>query len=350
MGLEELKARPDDEVALAPKAPGSFQRGACRVQRWITSDGASSEFPCEAGRYHLFVNYGCGWCHQVMITRSLKKLDNIVSMSHVGCYRVGQRGTPDYGGWVIPPGCDPTGNDFRCARDIYNCADATYGTDQLTIPILFDRVSKRVVSNDPAHIILMLDQIFESSAPPLYPSHLREQIEAMNAVIYPGINDGVYRCWFGGMRDPDSPAFNEGFQAVQSTLKWLETDVLGKEDNPFLLSGSDTITLADVRAFPHLFRFDGIYQELMLRKRGSKLGGGDFPLLMAWLRRLFEMPDIRRTCDLQFATRFYFSSLDATECDAIYARERFAWMPDIEELNAKRQAEGMNVQLLQMKP
>jgi putative glutathione S-transferase len=213
----------------------------------------------------------------------------------------------------------------------------------------------KVVSNDPAQMLLMLDFHAERLAsnpeapratPSLYPPELREEIEAVNKVVFPGINNGVYCCWFGGQ--DTSPAFMEGFALVQHALQWLE-DVLARnrqdsKPGPYFL-GTEHPTLADVRAFPHLFRFDTIYAELMLHGRGKRIFQGDFPLLAGWIRdSMFGLPEIHRTCDLQLATRFYLTSLPVEESDAIYDKEREAsgwWLPTREQWATKRYDEGM---------
>eukprot|EP00927_Polykrikos_kofoidii_P076545 TRINITY_DN73615_c0_g1_i1.p1 TRINITY_DN73615_c0_g1~~TRINITY_DN73615_c0_g1_i1.p1 ORF type:complete len:352 (-),score=27.05 TRINITY_DN73615_c0_g1_i1:45-1100(-) len=335
--------RPDDEVRFAPTVPGSFQRGACKVQHWISLSPKSGYFPPVRGRYHLFLNYGCGWCHQVLLVRALKGLQAQIGVSHLGLHRVGRRGSESYGGWNIPEDCDASGNKFRTAREIYNCADNKYGVDQLTIPVLFDTVTKRVVSNDPAHILLMLDdpELFPcDSSPRLYLEDLQEDIEAVNAVVFPGVNDGVYRCWFS---EPSSEAFKHAFQTLQSALGWLESRL--QETGSFLCGPQ--VSLADVRAFPHLVRFDLIFHNLMLRGQGPRIDDtGAFPHLLAWLQRMFcSVPGVAEACDLQVATRFYFSSKPVAESDAIYASvqesEAYSWLPAISCLEQKRFAEGL---------
>ena len=386
-----LKARPDDETTFVPKAAGSFQRGACNVQEWIEQDG---EFPPEANRYHVFVNYGCGWCHQVsalelftasiissrnsiplqvMMVMTLRRLDSI-SSTHVSCYRVGQRGTPTYGGYAIAPGIDSSGAGVTCMREVYNVGcDGKYGTDQLTIPVLFDKKTKRVVSNDPAQILLMLDFFCEklggagdSGSPCLYPPALQSEIEVANSIVFPGINNGVYCCWFGGA--PGDAAYDEAYALVQDALRWLENRLAQNERDgrgPFLC-GTTHPTLADVRAFPHVVRFDGIYHDLMMRGRGVRVFGGgggggggsggaevpapaeapvELPQLARWVREhMFGLPAVRATCDLQVATRFYWSRLPVSESDAVYDVHRArmgGWLPSREEWAAKRRAEGM---------
>lgn len=344
--MEALKARPDDETTFVPKAPGSFQRGANNVQHWIDRD-PGAEFPAEKGRYHLFLNYGCGWSHQVLMLRALRGLQEAVGVTHTGLYRHGARGTPEYEGFLIFPGTDTSGLGLTSMSDVYNRADGKYGKNQLTIPALLCKTTARVVSNDPAQILLMLDFLADelrgapSDCPCLYPPSLQQEIEAVNAVVFPGINNGVYCCWFGGAGE----AFQEGFDLVQAALLWMEERLA--KGGPFLC-GTERPTLADVRAFPHLYRFDSIYFELMMRQQGARIfGGSRFPHLSAWVRRMFALPEVWSACDLQVATRFYFSSKPVEESDAIYDRERelanaeVAWLPTREEWAVKRAEEGM---------
>lgn len=345
--MEELKARPDDETKFTPKAAGSFQRGACNVQGWLGSD-EESEFRAEPGRYHAFLNYGCGWSHQVLLVRALRELQDAVGVTHVGCFRMGQRGTPEYGGYAIEAG-DTSGLGLTNMREVYNLADGKYGVEQLTIPVLLDKKTKKVVSNDPAHILMMLDVLAEqlrggphaSDQDPLYPPDLRKDIEAINDFVYPGINNGVYCCWIRQTEE----AFQEGYDLVQKALQDLEKHF---STNNYLVGGR--LTLADVRAFPHLFRFDGIYFDFMLQGKGTRIFGGEHPQLphvAAWLRRMFALSEVRSSCDLQVATRFYYSSSPPAKADAIYDKERELanaaelWLPACEDWAAKRESEGL---------
>jgi len=364
--MDALKSRPDDETTFVPKAPQSFQRGACRVQHWISPKGeADSPFPAEPGRYHVFVNYGCGWCHQLLQVIMLRGLEESISITHTGLHRGAGRGTPQYEGYVIPEGADKSGYNFRNMNQVYNIGHdgsptgdpEPYGVNQLTVPVLFCKKTKRVVSNDPAQMLMMLDYLAEDlgggkGSTSLYPEKLRDEIEHVNSIVFPGVNNGVYCCWFGG--EPGTPAFDEGYDLVQNGLVWLEKRL---EDNkakskagPYLL-GTESPTLADVRAFPHLFRFDSIYFELMLRNQGKRIFK-DFPLVAEWVRdHMFNFKSasgeltIQRTCDMQVATRFYFSSKPVEESDSIFDREREAsggWLPSREQLAVKRKEEGMS--------
>jgi len=322
--LDDIRSRPDDETKYTPTAPGSFSRGKNRMQHWIEPGGVFS--PAQ-GRYHFFVNYGCGWCHQIMLARALKGLENTLSLSHTGP-KVGTRGTPTYKGYSVD---DATGHGFTSVFDVYN-SNAEYGTEQMTIPILFDKETARTVSNDPAQMLFMINFMFDEWATEsidLYPTVLAPQIEAMNDIIFPGINDGVYRCWFGSEQ-----AYGDAFTALTEALQYVEQTL---SSSPYLCG--KTATLADIRAFPHLFRFDVIYHQLMLREpRGPKLDS--FPCILAWLERMYMLPRIAACCDLPVATKFYLGAT-SEESDRIYLQNKYSWMPTLEQLASKREAEAM---------
>jgi len=226
---------------------------------------------------------------------------------------------------------------------VYNSNNPEYGNTQLTVPILFDKQLKRVVSNDPAHILFMLNEAFNEWATKpsldLYPESKRAQIEQINTILWPGLNDGVYRCGFA--RTDETYAI--AHEALREALEFVSKTV---EEHAYLCG--DELTLADVRAFPHLIRFDLIYRQLMLRNDAT-------PLLsvsqstQAYLAKLFRMPEVQRTCDLHLAVVGYYAQLGEmrglpktiAEDDAIYSELKYSWMPTQEELEQKRSLEGL---------
>eukprot|EP00658_Telonema_sp_P-2_P028280 TRINITY_DN21697_c0_g1_i3.p1 TRINITY_DN21697_c0_g1~~TRINITY_DN21697_c0_g1_i3.p1 ORF type:complete len:350 (-),score=85.91 TRINITY_DN21697_c0_g1_i3:166-1215(-) len=316
--VHDIHARQDDEAKYAD----GWDRPLCRLQQWVEP---GSRFVPEPGRYHLWLNYGCGWSHQVLMLRAIKGLDRVVSVSHTGLGTAGQRGS----------------DRFDSAYSVYNCNNPTYGRTQLTIPFLFDKREKVVVSNDPAQILLMLNtNAWDEWAAPdekldLYPQDLRVAIEQMNDIVYPGINDGVYRCWFAdsdAAYDKAVARLYEALAAVEETLR----------SQPYLCG--DQMSMADIRAFPHLIRFDTIYWTLVLREpRPPMLKSGDYPAIVRWLQQLHEHPKFRPTCDLALATRFYLGpQLSAAESDALYMEHKMDWMPGLDELVAKRAGEQLD--------
>lgn len=320
-----------------PKAPGAWIRGASRIQHWI-QDSDDAEFPLQAGRYHLFINFLCGWSHRVMLVRAIKGLEDCISMSHTGLDFVGSRALGTYAGWSIPT--DPTGNGFTTTYDVYNSNNAGYGNSQLAVPILFDKVSNKVVNNDSAMICIMLNSCFDKFAThtiDLYPEPLRADIDAINDILYHHVQDGVYRCGFASTEE----AHEEARTKLYRTLDQTEARLAGKQ----WLCG-DTLTLADVRAFPHHFRFDCIYFYLFLRGTGKKLAR-DYPNIAAHVKRIYDLPAVKSTCDLHLAILGYSSLpskkkiLEPSNVEAIFEQYKWSWYPDIPDLLANRADHGL---------
>lgn len=276
-----------------------------------------------------------GWCHQVLLVIKLKGLEDVLTVSHVGIKRV--RDESGYKGYSIPD--DPTGSGFTAAFDVYN-SNREYGSTQMTIPILFDKKRSVVVSNDPAHMLLMFNYVFDKFAKhpkrDLYPKALRLEIERVNDIVFPGINDGVYRCWFART----TSVFDNQFKIVQDALNHVEARL---ETRNFLCG--DVLTLADVRAFPHLFRYDIIYHTLCLRGRGVRVR--ELKRTSMWLERMYKVYNFEGCDDLQIATQFYLlggkSNISAHDCDTkFYEAHKREWMPSISALRERRKKKGID--------
>jgi putative glutathione S-transferase len=352
--------RPDDELSFL--GGGVFERGKNRMQKWVLP---ASEHPPAANRYHLYLNYACGWSHQCLVARALKGLQHVITVSHTY-----QRKR------LIPP--KPTGNGFATLRDVYN-ANNEYGDEQITVPVLFDKVANRVVSNDPAHILLMLNEAFDEwatePARELYPAGERARIEEINAVVWPGISDGFYRCIFA----KDDVVWAASYRALAAALAYVDGLLL--EEGGFLCGAQ--VTLADVRLFPHLVRFDSIYRPLLLAHGPSQIDGVPpsasctlSPATLRYVQRMFELPGVRATCDPQLALHGYYGGLGSfapvlmarrgyygstlaimlrnlwrravrgkaaapAEWDAMYEERKYEWMPSIAALEQKRAAEDL---------
>lgn len=272
-----------------------FVRGASNFQNWITPD---TDFPPERGRYHLYVNYTCGWCHRVLMVHALKQLDGIVSWSLTSNKMIrgpGGIGGEGYKGWAFNDQHPDPINGATCTLEVYRQNNPEYPNKQLSVPILFDRKRNVVVSNDNIQICFILNSAFASLAPPtpdLYPEKLQDAIEAQNEYIYPNINNGVYRV---GMGKAENRA--EALADLFGALEQVEAVV---SRQPFLCG--DDLTLADVRAFPHLFRFDTCYYTAF---GCSTRTLASHPGLSAYVRRLYEHPGVAQTCDLWMACLGY---------------------------------------------
>lgn len=282
----------------ATDAKGGFVRQISGFRNWVTPDGSAGPtgdagFAAEAGRYHLYVALICPWASRTLIARKLKRLESAVSVSIVNPRL-------DDEGWVFGgyPGTGPDGiNGASHLHEIYTRADPLY-TGRATVPVLWDKQRGTIVNNESADIVRMLNSGFGdlASGPDLYPAPLRAEIDALNADIYPRLNNGVYRAGFATTQI----AYEEAFDDVFSMLDILEAR-LGKH-GPFLLG--DTLTEADIRLFVTLVRFDAAYHGLFkcnLRRLA------DYTALSAYMAAMLAVPGIAETVSIEHIKAGYYS-------------------------------------------
>ena len=278
---------------------GRFQRENAQRRHWITADGApgpSGEggFRAEAGRYHLYVSLACPWAHRTLIYRQLKGLAGLIDVSVVSWLMADQ-------GWTFDPGTGSSGDaldGLQFLHQRYALDDPAY-TGRVTVPLLWDRQRGRIVSNESAEIIRMFNSAFDhltGNDLDLYSEPLREEIDTLNAHIYPAVNNGVYRAGFATTQ----AAYEEAFGELFAELDRLEA-LLGERR---YLAG-EHLTEADIRLFTTLIRFDAVYHghfKCNLRRLA------DYPNLSAWLRELYQLPGVAQTVDFQHIKRHYYAS------------------------------------------
>ena len=279
---------------------GHFIRADTAFRNWVTPDAAPGPtgeggFAAEAGRYHLYVSLACPWAHRTLIFRKLKGLEAMVGVSVVNWLMRDE-------GWTFAPGrgvvADPVHGAGRL-YEIYVAARPRY-TGRVTVPVLFDKMRREIVSNESADIIRMFNSAFDglgASSGDYYPEALRGDIDALNARIYATINNGVYRCGFASSQ----AAYDEAAVALFETLDALEARLASQR----FLCG-ERVTEADWRLFPTLVRFDPVYVGLFkcnLRRIA------DYPHLTRYLSDLRAWPGIEETIDLFHIKHHYYESL-----------------------------------------
>lgn len=284
------------------KTGGRFERTVTRFRNWVTPDGAPGPtgeggFAAEAGRYHLYVSYACPWAHRTLIFRALKGLEPLIDVSVVH---------PDMlaDGWTFATGFPGTTGDrlhgAAFLRDVYTRAVPDV-SGRVTVPVLWDTRRNTIVSNESAEIIRMFNSAFDAltgNTADFWPEPLRDQIEAVNARIYPGLNNGVYRAGFATTQ----PAYDEAVAEVFATMDWLE-DHLSR--HRWLVGGQ--VTEADWRLFTTLVRFDTVYH---LHFKCNRARLVDYPQLWAYTRRLYQMPGVAATVRQDHIVRHYHYSHD----------------------------------------
>ena len=263
---------------------GRFVRQDSRFRSWI---GQDPDYPPEAGRYHLYVSWACPWAHRTLIYRVLKGLKDSIGVSVVDPLMLSN-------GWVIAPDADPV-NHARFLWQVYAKADANY-VGRVTVPVLWDRRRETIVNNESGEIIRMFDAWPGAQGPLFRPPELASHIDALNAEIYPAVNNGVYRAGFATTQ----AAYEEAYQALFAMLDRIEQRLGGQS---FLLG--EQITEADWRLFTTLLRFDPVYHGHFKCNRNRL---ADFPELWDYTRTLYQVPGVAETVHFDHIKRHYYGS------------------------------------------
>jgi putative glutathione S-transferase len=278
---------------------GRFIRQESRFRNWVTLDGrpgptGGGGFAAEPGRYHLYVSYACPWAHRTLIFRSLKGLEDAITVSVVHWFMGAD-------GWTFDEAPGATGdavNGKAYLREIYTLAQPNY-SGRVTVPVLWDKQRRTVVSNESAEIIRMFNSAFDdlgNSAIDFYPQDLRAEIDEVNALIYKTVNNGVYRAGFASTQ----AAYEEAFEALFETLDLLEERLSRQR----YLTG-ERLTEADWRLFTTLLRFDPVYVGHFKCNRNRL---ADFPNLWGFTRELYQLPGVAPTVNLEHIKRHYYAS------------------------------------------
>ncbi|OJD40474.1 glutathione s-transferase [Diplodia corticola] len=286
---------------------GEFKRQTSVFRNFISSK-PGAEFPAEKGRYHLYVSYACPWAHRTLIVRKLKGLEDFVSYTSVH-WEMLEKGwrfaTPDEnvpGANTTP---DPLHPDFTHLRDIYFSQNPNY-EGRFTVPTLYDKKAKRIVSNESSEIIRMFYHEFDDLLPAeykrvdLFPDALQADIEATNEWTYNDINNGVYKSGFATTQD----AYERNVKQLFASLDRAEAH-LASSPGPFYFG--DNVTEADVRLYTTIVRFDPVYvQHFKCNIRDIRSG---YPAIHRWLRKLYwDVPAFGETTQFEHIKKHYTKS------------------------------------------
>jgi putative glutathione S-transferase len=281
---------PDEQV------DGHFVRQEDAFDNWVRADG-STPYPAVAGRYHLYVSLACPWAHRTIIVRKLKRLESAIGMTIVDPIR-------DDLGWAFRdvPGADAVDpiNGFQYLSEAYIASDPQY-RGRVTVPVLWDKATHRIVSNNDDHIMRMLETEFDAlgdASLDLYPAAHRAEIDALNATIYENVNNGVYKAGFSTTQD----AYERAVIALFEELDRLDERLASRR---YLFGATPTET--DWRLFVTLVRFDAVYVghfKCNLRRIA------DYPNLSGYLLDLYQIPGIAETVNFDHIKRHYYYTHD----------------------------------------
>lgn len=278
---------------------GRFVRREAQFRNWVTADGSAgpsgqSGFRAEAGRYHLYVSHACPWAHRTMIFRAIKGLQDMISVSVVHWFMAEN-------GWTFKPEDGATGdhiNDAHYMYEVYTAADPDY-SGRVTVPVLWDKKTKTIVSNESSEIIRMFNSAFDgigAKSGDYYPEHLRLEIDQLNDRIYDTVNNGVYKSGFATTQ----AAYEEAVVPLFESLDWLD-DRLSRQR---YLAG-DRLTEVDWRLFTTLLRFDPVYVgHFKCNIRRIE----DYSSLSNYVRELYQHPGVAETVHMDHIKKHYYGS------------------------------------------
>lgn len=259
---------------------GEFKRSETKFR------SSPSREEIETGRFALFVSYACPWAHRTLIMRSLKELEEHITV------RVSDPFMGDKG-WFFNDK-----KDLFYLAELYVAADADY-SGKITVPVLWDNKKNTITNNESSEIIRILNSDFDSlsgNSLDFYPSDYRDEIDRINDLVYGSINNGVYKTGFASTQE----AYEKNFRALFTALEEVE-EILSKRN---FLTG-EYFTEADIRLFTTLIRFDPVYY---VHFKCNKKRIADYPHLFSYLRCIFQDPRIRKTCDFHHIKAHYYGS------------------------------------------
>lgn len=278
-------------IAREQQSDGAFVRQHSSFRESVRADGRG-DLPAEHGRYHLYLAKACPWASRVLIVRRLKRLEGTISASFAHPLR-------DERGWAFPGGPHRDDvNGFALLASAYERSDPGYDARH-TVPVLWDKQQGRIVNNESADIVRMLNAEFDEwgdARVDLYPADLRAQIDALNDRIYETVNNGVYAAGFATRQD----AYERAFDDLFATLDALEQR-LGERR---YLTG-ERITEADWRLFVTLVRFDAVYYSHFKCNLRRIV---DYPNLWGHTRELYQWPGVAETVDLDEIKAHYYGT------------------------------------------
>ncbi|ODT58778.1 MULTISPECIES: glutathione S-transferase family protein [Paracoccus] len=281
---------------------GAFKRDESKFRNWVTADGSAGPtgtggFKAESGRYHLYVSHACPWAHRALIFRALKGLEDHIEVSAVH---------PDMlkDGWEFRTDFDGATGDrqfgFAYLREVYLKAKPD-ASGRVTVPVLWDRQTGQIVSNESADIIRMFNSAFDGvtgNTDDYWPEALHDRIAPVNDRIYDTVNNGVYKAGFATSQE----AYDKAVHPLFDSLDWIEGLLT---DNRYLTG--DRITEADWRLFTTVLRFDAVYHTHFKCNRRRII---DYPNLWAWARELYQWPGVAETVHPDHFIRHYYYSHD----------------------------------------
>lgn len=265
---------------------GAFERSASTIRDWIAPSG--TEFAPDARRYHLYAAWNCPWAHRALLARAFLGLQDTLTVSFAKPRRTDQ-------GWIFEGGgaFGDAELGVTALHQVYARQQPAY-TGRLTVPVLWDKQRGVIVSNESADIVRMLALAYDP-ARRLYPDALSAQIDRWNEIVYPRVNNGVYKAGFARTQ----AAYDAAVVTLFETLDGIEEQL----SRTPTLTGTH-LTEADLRLFPTLARFDVAYHAAFKCNIRRII---DYPNIWDYARAIYALPGIAQTVNFETYKQGYFS-------------------------------------------
>ena len=279
---------------------GEFQRQEDAFREWISNDG-STAYPAAADRYHLYVSLACPWASRTVIFRKLKGLEDAIDMTIVDPIR-------DEKGWAfrdisgkIPPGApfestDPI-NGFHFLSEAYKATNPDFD-GRVTVPVLWDKESKKIVNNCEDDICRMFNNVFNDVARnkdvDLFPKEIEAEHAQLCDFVYDNVNNGVYKAGFATRQRPYEISCRKLFEALDELEMRLSK-------GRYLFD--HRIVEVDWRLFCTLVRFDVVYHGHFKCNVRRII---DYSNLQGYLMDLYQQPGISDTVNFDHIKRHYY--------------------------------------------
>ena len=281
------------------KTGGRFVRTQAQFRNWITADGSAGPtgqagYKAEANRYHLYVSLACPWASRTLMIRTLKGLEDMISISVVHPLMLEH-------GWTFEEGEGVIGDPIfqvRYLHQVYTAVEPDY-TGRVTVPVLFDKKTKTIVNNESSEIIRMLNTAFDglgAKSGNYVPDQWLEEIDVVNDFVYHRINNGVYKAGFATKQE----VYEEEVTTLFAALDQMEERLAGQD---YLVG--NRLTEADIRLFTTLVRFDAVYFghfKCNLKPLTA------YPNLWAYTKRIYQLPGMAQTVNFDHIKRHYYGS------------------------------------------
>lgn len=274
---------------------GEFERQEDAFREFVKAEQSSS-YPAASGRYHLYISLACPWASRTLIVRNLQGLQDIIGVTFVDPVR-------DERGWAFRNGPehskDPI-NDFAFLSEAYFATDPKFD-GRVTVPVLWDKQTRRIVNNSEDDICRMFNDAFHEFNNPsvnLFPEGIEIEHSELAGFIYDRVNNGVYKAGFA----TSQRAYEKACRLLFSALDELDARLAARR----YLFGSKIVE-ADWRLFCTLIRFDAVYHGHFKCNIRRVV---DYQNLQGYLMDLYQQPGIAETVNFDHIKRHYYITHD----------------------------------------